>query len=76
MNCVRTETQYNAAHTFTSQGGDAASVTVVTKATVGQDVGAPLTNCSLTFNGTPGFPLQPIPGTRFEFPEKHSLNKE
>ena len=51
-------------------------MTVVTKATVGQDVGAPLTNLSLTFNGTPGFPLQPIPGTRSEFPEKHYLNKE
>jgi hypothetical protein len=54
---------YNVAHTFTSQGGNAASVTVVTKATVSQEVGAPLTNLSLTFNGTPGFPLQPIPGT-------------
>jgi hypothetical protein len=34
----------------------------MTKATVSQDVGAPLVNLSLTFNGTPGFPLQPIPG--------------
>jgi hypothetical protein len=38
--------------TLTSQGGDA--VSVVTKATLSQDVGAPLTNLSLTFNGTPG----------------------
>ena len=52
----------NVAQTFTSQGGDAASVTVMTKATVSQDVGAALTNLSLTFNGSPGFPLQPIPG--------------
>jgi hypothetical protein len=35
-----------------SQCGDAAFVTVTTKATVSQDVGAPLTTLSLTFNGS------------------------
>ena len=53
---------YNATHTFTSEGGGGASVTVSTKATVGQDIDAPLSSLSLTFNGTSGFPLPPAPG--------------
>lgn len=53
---------YNSFHTFVANDGSGASVTVASQATVGQSIAAPLTNLSLTFNGTPGFPLPPIPG--------------
>lgn len=54
---------YNSFHTFVANDGSGASVTVASQATVGQSIAAPLTNLSLTFNGTPGFPLPPVPGS-------------
>lgn len=52
---------YDAMQTFTASGG--ASVTVVAKANVGQSIVAPITTLTLTFNGTPGFPVRPVPGS-------------
>jgi hypothetical protein len=34
----------------------------MTAANVGQSIDAALTNVGLTFNGTPGFPVPPVPG--------------
>jgi hypothetical protein len=53
---------YSLTHTFTSPDGSGASVVVNTKANVGQAISGPLTTLSLTFNGTPGFPVPPVPG--------------
>jgi hypothetical protein len=53
---------YSTSHTFTSPDGSGASVTVTTKAQVAVALSSPLTNLSLTFNGTPGFPVPPAPG--------------
>jgi hypothetical protein len=53
---------YNATRTFATHGGGGASVTVTTAANVSQNVDAPLTAAGLSFNGTPGFPVPPVPG--------------
>jgi hypothetical protein len=53
---------YTTSYSFTSPDGSGASVTVTTKAQVAVALSSPLTNLSLTFNGTPGFPVPPAPG--------------
>ena len=53
---------YNTTQTFRSAAGGP-SVTVITKANMAQSVAAPLTQLSLTYNGVPGFPLPPVPGS-------------
>jgi hypothetical protein len=53
---------YNLLQTFRSGPGDS-SVTVLSKANVGQSIAAPLTQLSLKFDGAPGFPVPPVPGS-------------
>lgn len=53
---------YDVTHTFTSRRGGG-SVTVVSKANVAQSIPAAVTAFSLTFNGVPGFPVPPRPGS-------------
>lgn len=54
---------YNVTQTFTANDGGGASVTVNSKANVGQSIDTPVTSLGLTFNGAPGFPVPPVPGS-------------
>lgn len=54
---------YSAVRTFTADAAGGGSVTIAAKATVGQSIAAPLTSVGLTFNGVPGFPVPPVPGS-------------